>query len=220
MIHRYRRLCLLVGLVAGLLVAPMSALAAVDTDAVVTVKFVDAETLLPVDGAPVKVRATQGETVVAELEATTDDTGTAVVSAVPRETGDGEPVLLEVTAQKATVFTDEETGCVHGLSWFARRAGVVVDATAVAVEFNPNEQAPGSSLACPPGEPEPTQQVGGAVGTPGAKHTLPPTDALAAPAETAVNGAVVALGLVALAAAILFLTPRRRLARRGVRVRR
>ena len=57
MIHRYRRPWLLVGVIAGLLAAPAGASAAVLPDAVVTVQFTDAVTLLPVDGAAFHVTA-------------------------------------------------------------------------------------------------------------------------------------------------------------------
>lgn len=217
MIHRYRRFWLLVGVVVGLLAAaPSSALAAVENDAVVTVTLVDGVTLLPVEGATVHVKAHQGDTVLAELSATTDASGVAVVDAVPRESGEGDAVVIDVSASKETSFTDAETGCVHADSVFAERLGVAVDAAEVAVEFTPAEQNPASSITCPPDESEPSQEVEGAVGTPG--HTLPPTDMLTAPAETSGNGLAVTVGLVVIASAVAFVTPRRRLSR--VRARR
>ena len=218
MIHRYRRLWLLVGLLVAFVAAPVGARAAVENDAVVTVTFVDGVTLLPVEGATVHVKAHQGETVLADLTATTDASGVAVVDAVPRETGEGDPVMIDVSASKETTFTDDETGCEYADSVFAARLGVAVDAADVAVEFTPGEQNPASSITCPPTEPEPSQEVKEAVGTPGPKHTLPPTDALAAPAQASGNGFAVIIALVVIASAVAFVTPRRRLS--GVRARR
>ena len=218
MIHRYRRLWLLIGLLVAFVAAPAGARAAVETDAVLTVTFVDGVTLLPVDGATVLVKARQGETIIAELTATTDASGVAVIDAVPRETGEGDAVLIDVSASRETSFTDEETGCVYADSVSAQRMGVAVDAADVAVAFTPEEQSPASSISCPPTEPEPTQEVEGEVGTPGPKHTLPPTDALAAPVEPSGSGFVVIIAVVAVAAALAFVMPRRRFS--GVRARR
>jgi hypothetical protein len=218
-IHRYRRLWLLVGVLAGLLVTPAGALAAIDNDAVLTVQFTDAVTLLPVDGAAVHVIARQGDQVLGEFDATTDADGTAAVSALPRETGEGDAVTLDVRATKSTSFTDPDTGCTLSDSWYAERLGVVVDSAAVGVAFTEDEQAPGSSLACPPSEAPPTGEVGGAVGTPGsAAHTIPPTDTVAEPARASTGAGLAALAVTVLAAGILLLTPRRR--RAEVRVER
>jgi hypothetical protein len=220
-IHRYRRLWLLVGVLACLLATPAGALAAVENDAVLTVQFTDADTLLPVDAAAVHVIARQGDQVLGEFDGTTDADGAAVVSGLPRETGDGDPVTLDVKATKSTSFTDADTGCTLSNSWFAERVGVAVDAAAVSVDFTPDEQAPGSSLACPPNEPTPTQQVGGVVGTPGpAAQTLPPTDTLAEPARAGAGGWLAALAVAALAGGVLLVTPRRRRARVSVSTRR
>jgi hypothetical protein len=217
-IHRYRRLWLLAGLLAAFVAAPVGARAAVETDAVVTVTFVDGVTLLPVEGATVLVKARQGETLLAELTATTDASGLAVVNAVPRETGEGAAVVIDVSASKETSFTDTETGCVYADSVYAERRGVAVDGAEVAVEFTPAEQSPASSITCPPTEPEPTQEVQEAVGTPGPKHTLPPTDTLAAaPAQGTGNGLATAIALLAIGSAVLFVVPRRRV---GIRARR
>ncbi|HEX5013954.1 MAG TPA: hypothetical protein VFV72_07300 [Candidatus Limnocylindrales bacterium] len=216
MIHRYRRLWLLVGLLAAFVAAPVGARAAVETDATVTVTFVDGVTLLPVEGAAVLVKARQGDTVLAELTATTDASGVAVVEAVPREAGEGDAVVVDVSASRETTFTDEDTGCVFAESVHAERLGVAVDAADVAVAFTPAEQNPASSITCPPDESEPSQEVEEAVGTPG--HTLPPTDALQASPSTSNDGFAVIVGLVALASAVVFVAPRRRLSR--VRARR
>jgi len=215
-IHRYRRLWLLVGLLVAFVAAPVGARAAVENDAVVTVTFVDAVTLLPVEGATVHVKAHQGDTVLAELSAMTDASGIAVIPAVPRETGEGDPVAIDVSASKDTTFTDTDTGCVFADSVHAERLGVAVDAAEVAVDFTPGEQIPASSITCPPDESEPSQEVEEAVGTPG--QPLPPTDALAAPAQTSSDGLVSVVGLVVIASAVALVTPRRRLSR--VRARR
>jgi hypothetical protein len=209
-IHRYRRQWLLVGIIAGLLVAPASALAAVEPDATLTVQFTDTVTLLPVDGAAVHVTAHQGDQVLGEFDAATNADGAAVIPDIPRETGEGDPVTVDVVATKSTTFTDEETGCTLSDSWHAERLGVAVDDVAVSVDFTADEQTPASSLACPPDQPPPTGEVQEAVGTPG--RTLPPTDSIATTPSESSGSVVVGVGLVGLSAGLLTLLPRRRLA--------
>lgn len=214
-IHRYRRPWLLVGVlgaVFGMLLAPAATLAAVEADATLTVRYVDSVTLLPIDGAAVHVTARQGGAVIAEFDATTDADGGAVLTTLPRESGEASPVTIDVTAHKVASFTDAETGCILDDAWDAARLGVAVDGAEVAVEFTSDEQQAVSSLDCPPDVAPPTGEVGGAVGTPG--RTLPPTDALAdagpssAPAALIVSG-----GAVAAAAVLLLVMPRGRRAR-------
>jgi hypothetical protein len=219
-IHRYRRPWLLAAVVASLLAAPGGALAAVETDAVLTVRFVDAETLLPVDGASVHVTASQGGTVIAEFDATTDADGAAAVGGLPRETGEADPVVVDITATKSASFTDEETGCTFADSWYAERRGVAVDAVEVTVDFSADEQSPASSIQCPPEEAPPTQEVGGAIGTPAPARTLPPTDAPASVEVASSGGVAVAVGVMGVAAGVLFLVPRRRNAPLTARPRR
>jgi len=231
-IHRYRRLWLLAGVLAGVLLAPGAALAAdepspeviVDApnlvnETTLTVRFVDVVTLLPVDGAHVHVVARQLDVVLGEYDAQTDADGVAVLEELPFEAGFApEGVRLDVTASKETSFTDPESGCVLADSWFAERLGIAVVDREVAVDFIGDEQTPSSSLACPPEATAPTQEVGGIQGTPGPKHTLPPTDALAGPSQGHGNGLAVAVALIAFGSAVLLATPRRRLG--AVRVRR
>ena len=209
MIHRYRRLWLLLAVLASLLAAPSGALAAVETDAVLTVHFVDAETLLPVDGAAVHVTASQGDIVIAEFDATTDADGAAVVAALPRETGEGDLVLVDVTAVKSTSFTDEESGCTFADSWHAERLGVAVDGAEVSVDFTADEQSPASSIQCPPEAVPPSQEVEGTVGTPAPAATLPPTDTLGESADGASGAIPVVISVIGIAAGMLFLAPRR-----------
>ena len=207
MILRYRRPLLLVGVIAGLLAAPAGAFAAVQPDAVLTVRYTDAVTLLPVEGAAVTVTAWQGDEIVAELAATTGADGSAVVEGLPIETGEGDPVVVDVVVDKASTVVDEESGCTFSDSWHAERHDVAVDAAAVEVDFAAEEQAASSLIDCE-GGPEPTGQVGGVIGTPGA--TLPATDMLAEAAPAASFGLIVAGGLVAVAAGLLLLVPRPR----------
>jgi hypothetical protein len=210
-IHRYRRLWLLAGIVAGLVAAPAGALAAVAPEATLTVHFTDAVTLLAIDGAAIHVTAHQDGAVIGEFDGETDTAGIAVLVELPRETGEGGPVTLDVVAHKATTATDEESGCVSDDAWDAARMGVPVDGVAVEVDFTVDEQQSVSSIECPPGQPEPTGEVGAAVGTPGA--TLPPTDSLSS-TSTESTAVVAAAGLVGLSAGLFMLLPRRRRARK------
>jgi hypothetical protein len=219
-IHRYRRLWLLVAVVASLLAGPAGALAAVETDTVLTVRFVDAETLLPVDGAAVHVTASQGAIVIAEFDVTTDADGLAVVAALPRETGEGDPVVVDVTATKSTSFTDDESGCTFADSWYAERLAVAVDGAEVSVDFTADEQSPASSIQCPPEEVPPSQEVEGTVGTPAPAATLPSTDTLGDSADGASGGIAVVIAVIGIAAGMLFLAPCGRLATRRDPLRR
>jgi hypothetical protein len=212
-ILRYRRPWLFVtaviAVVAGLL-APAATFAAVATDATLTVTFVDATNLLPVDGATVHVTAHQDGAVIGEFSATTDGAGVAVVANVPHETGEGGAVTLDVAAHKERSFTDADTGCVLDDTWDASRLAVPVDGVAVAVAFTADEQQAVSSIQCPPDQPPPTGEVGGVVGTPGPKATLPPTDTVAAVAASSGGALLVVVLLVSVSAGVVVLSPRRR----------
>jgi hypothetical protein len=204
------------GAVAALALAPAGALAAVQPDAVLTVRYTDAVTLLPVAEASVHVTARQGDAVIGQFDATTDADGAVVLPGVPLETGEGPAVVLDVEANKEATFVDDESGCAFIDTWHAERLAVAVAGQAVEVDFAPDEQLADSSIDCPAAETEPTGEVGGIVGAP--KATLPSTDALgpvAAPAAEA-GGLVIAAGLIAASAGLLLLTPRRR--RAGLRV--
>ena len=210
MIHRYRRPLLLVGVIAGLLAAPAGAFAAVQPDAVLTVRYTDAVTLLPVEGAAVTVTAWQGDEVVAELVSTTGADGTAVVEGLPIETGEGDPVVVDVVVDKASTVVDQESGCTFSDSWHAERHGVTVDAAAIDVEFAAEEQSASSLIDCE-GGPEPTGQVGGITGTPKApKATLPSTDASLDTTTGASFGLLVVGGLLAVSVGLLLVIPRPR----------
>lgn len=219
MIHRYRRPLLLVGVIAGLLAAPAGASAAVLPDAVVTVQFTDAVTLLPVDGAAVHVTARQADQVLGEYDATTGADGSAVLTGLPIEDGDGVAVVIDVVVDKASTVVDEESACTFIDTWHAERLGLAVDSPAVDVSFTPEEQSGSSLVDCEGGEgAEPTGQVGGVVGTPKApKATLPSTDALGAAGQTGWSiGPIVAGALLALSAGLLFAVPRPRRAQATV----
>ena len=219
MIRRYRRPGLLVAAVAALaaaLLVPSFALAAVANEATLTVRFVDAVALLPVDQAAVHVTAHQDGAVIDEVDGETDAAGVSVLINLPHETGEGGPVTLDVVAHKNTTFTDDQTGCVVTDTWDASRLAVPVDGVELTVEFTADEQQAVSSIECPPEVAPPTGEVGGAVGTPGApaRATLPPTDSLSSAPMESTGAAVVAAGLVGLSAGLLMLLPRRRRARR------
>lgn len=167
--------------------------ASVAFEATLTVRFTDAVTLLPVDAAQVRVTARQGDAVVGEYEATTDAEGTAVLAALPIETGDGPLVRLGVVADKSTSNPDVGDGCSLAETWHAERMDVAVDAAAVEVVFADDEQDSASSITCQ--ETEPTGAVGGVIGTPGI--TLPPTDAtVRTTTSTSDPGAAVVVGFV------------------------
>jgi hypothetical protein len=222
-ILRYRRPWLIAaGLLAVVLglVAPAAAFAAVANDAALTVTFVDAVTLLPVDGAAVHVTAHQDGAVLAEFDATTDASGVAVLAGLPRETAEAGAVTVDVVAHKEKSFTDADTGCVLDDTWDASRLAVPVSDVAVTVAFTLDEQQAVSSIQCPPDQPPPTGEVGGAVGTPAPRPhaTLPPTDAVAASSSSSGGLAAVVAGLIGVAAGVLVLAPRPQ--RASVRVER
>jgi hypothetical protein len=223
-IHRYRRLWLLVGVLAGLLAAPAGASAAVLPDAVLTVQYVDAVTLLPVDGALVHVTARQADEVIGEYDATTGADGSAVLTALPIDDDEGAAVMLDVVVDKASTVVDEESACTFSDTWHAERLGVEVDAPAVEVAFTPEEQSASSLVDCDGGDggegATPTGAVGGVVGTP--KATLPATDTVATAAEATTSVPFVAGALAVLAGLVLLVVPRPRRAeaRMGIRTRR
>ena len=223
MIHRYRRPGLLVAAVAALaaaLLVPSFALAAVANETTLTVRFVDAVTLLSVDRAAVHVTAHQDGAVIGEVDGETDAAGVSVLINLPHETGEGGPVTLDVVAHKNTTFTDDQTGCVVTDTWDASRLAVPVDGVELTVEFTADEQQAVSSIECPPEVAPPTGEVGGAVGTPGPKPvaTLPPTDSIAANDGSSPGSMAVIAALVGASMGLLVLVPRRR--RAVVRVER
>lgn len=169
--------------------------ATVAFEATLTVRFVDAVTLLPVEAADVRVTARQADALVGEYEATTDAEGTAVLTALPIETGDGPPVRLRVVADKASTNVDAATGCSLAETWHAERADVAVDGTAVEIVFGEAEQDSASSMSCPDTEPAPTGAVGGIIGGPAI--TLPPTDvAVQTTTSTSDPGAAIVVGFI------------------------
>ena len=224
MIHRYRRPGLLVAAVAALaaaLLVPSFALAAVANEATLTVRFVDAVTLLSVDRAAVHVTAHQDGAVIGEVDGETDAAGVSVLINLPHETGEAGPVTLDVVAHKNTTFTDADTGCTLTDTWDASRLAVPVDGVELTVEFTADEQQAVSSIECPPAVAPPTGEVGGAVGTPGAKPvvaTLPPTDSVAGSGATSPGSLAVIAALVGASMGLVVLVPRRR--RTAVRVER
>lgn len=167
--------------------------ATVAFEATLTVRFTDAVTLLPVGAAQVHVTARQANAIVGEYDASTDAEGTAVLTGLPIETGDGPPVRLTVLADKSTTSQDPESGCSLAESWHAERAEIPVDAAAIEVAFDEAEQDTSSSISCP--DTEPTGAVGGVIGTP--RFTLPPTDApVRATTSTSDPGAAVVVGFI------------------------
>ena len=186
-------------------------------DGVVTVRFIDQLTLLPVAGATVTIGVSHPEveegTATATLIGTTDANGVATIEGVPYRPHDLPGVELEVRAHKIATWTDAASGCTGSDTWDAARVGVV-GAAAVEIAFTADEQSASSSLECGP-NPTPSGDVGGATGTPGsggnAGLTPPPTDALAlrAAAQPDRLGAALTLGfLIGLIAAALLLSPR------------
>lgn len=223
MIRRYRRPGLLVAAVAALaaaLLVPSFALAAVANETTLTVRFVDAVALLPVDRAAVHVTAHQDGAVIDEVDGETDAAGVSVLISLPHEMGDGGPVTLDVVAHKNTTFTDASTGCTISDTWDASRLAVPVDGVELTVEFTADEQQAVSSIECPPEVAPPTGEVGGAVGTPGAtsRATLPPTDTIAGNDGSSPGSLAVIVALVGASAGLVVLVPRRR--RAVVRVER
>jgi hypothetical protein len=179
-------------------------------EAVLTVRYIDAATLLPVEAAAVHVVAHSGDLEVGAYDGTTDADGVAVFDGLPIERGFGPEVTLDVSATKETSFEDPETGCHGADSWSAQRLAVPVDGDAISVDFAMSEQVTSSSLSCP--EPTPTGAVGGIVGTPGV--TPPPTDAATAPADTSSRGGLVVVGLLLGLAGLVLAAVRPRMGRR------
>ena len=183
------------------------------TDGVVTVRFIDQVTLLPVGGADVTITIShpllEGEA-SDTLSATTDAAGVATIDGVPYRPHDQAGVELDVSAHKAETWTDATSGCTGSDSWDASRSGVV-GAAAVEVAFTADEQTASSSLACGP-NPTPGGGVGGVTGTPGpvAGLTPPPTDTGALrPAAPDRLGPALTLGfLIGLVVTALVFTPR------------
>jgi hypothetical protein len=158
-----------------------------------TVRFVDAVTLLPVEAAEVHVVARQADAIVGVYDATTDAEGTVVLTALPIEKGEGPQVRLRVEADKATTNVDAASGCSLAETWHAERTGITVDGLAVEVDFAETEQDSASSMTCP--VTEPTGAVGGIIGTPAI--TLPPTDAaVQTTTSTSDPGAAVVVGFI------------------------
>lgn len=167
--------------------------ASVAFDATVTVRFVDAVTLLPVDGAAVHVIVHQADVVIGEYDAMTDGDGSAVLAGLPIETGDGPTISLDVAADKSSTVDDAASGCSLAETWHAERAGIAVDRAAIEVVFGDAEQDSTSSLVCP--NSEPTGAVAGAVGTP--HVTLPPTDGAVRTTTSASDpGAAIVVGFI------------------------
>lgn len=184
MIQRYRRVGLFAVVVILAMTGPAVVAAAdpppvvvdetgVAYEAVLTVHDIDAVTLLPVDGASIRVTAHQGETVLGEYDATTDADGVAILEGLPYEAGAGPIVTLDIDATKDSTFIDAETGCQLAESWHAARLAVPVEGLTVDVAFTADEQDATSSLTCP--GTTPSGDVGAATGRP--QITPPATDA-------------------------------------------
>ncbi|MBA2719694.1 MAG: hypothetical protein H0U52_10705 [Chloroflexi bacterium] len=188
-------------------------------DGVVTVRFTDQLTLLPVAGAGVTISvshpALEGEEGAATetLTGTTDADGVATIDGVPHRPHDLPGVELDIRAHKVATWTDAASGCTGSDTWDAARVGVV-GAAAVDIAFTGDEQSAASSIECGPNS-MPSGGVAGATGTPGtggnAGLTPPPTDAVAlrVVAQPDRLGPALTLGfLIGLIAAALVLSPR------------
>ena len=220
MIRRYRRPGLLVAAVAALaaaLLVPSFALAAVANETTLTVRFVDAVALLPVDRAAVHVTAHQDGAVIDEVDGETDAAGVSVLINLPHETGEGGPVHARRRRPQEHDLHRRQTGCVVTDTWDASRLAVPVDGVELTVEFTADEQQAVSSIECPPEVAPPTGEVGGAVGTPGAtaRATLPPTDTIAGNDATSPGSLAVIAALVGASTGLVVLVPRRRRAASG-----
>jgi hypothetical protein len=216
--------------VVGLLLAPAAALAAdppadVVLDAVVVVRHVDAFDG-PIAGATITVTSYRvPDAPIQVASATTDDEGSATLTAIARPADGAGPVLLEVRSDLVATTTDD-AGCSETASWFASKTipaapavEVVLDSTAKSVEIACPE--PTDPPAEPSPEPDPPAEpsAGGVLGATGRPQITPPnTDtgdgaAASAPRSPAVPGMLAVLGLFA--GAVLAAVRRRGISRRG-----
>ena len=176
------------------------------TDGVVAVHFVDAVTLLPVDGATVTATARREGHADVVVTGATDADGRAVLTGLPYLPDDSPGIRLDVEALKTETWSDATTGCSGEDSIAAARLDLAARAS-LEVEFSADEQQRSNLVNCIGGE-GPGGGVGGIVGTPG--PTPPPTDSRPAGPTGSVLPALLVLGLVAGGA--LLLAPRRVLA--------
>ena len=181
------------------------------TDGVAIVRFIDAETLLPVPDAAVTITVShplvEGDE-AAILTGLTNAHGVATIAHVPYRPNGSAEVELAVEAHKVTTWTDAATGCSGSETWDAERTGIA-GATVVEVAFTLDEQLVSSSIECGP-NPTPGGGVLAAIGTPGSGLTPPPTDALAIRGATADRlGPALTIGfLIGLIASAVLITPR------------
>jgi hypothetical protein len=211
--HKYRRGGILAAIVVTIATAAPGAVFAADPaveyDATITVRYVDAVMLLPVDSAAVVVTARQGEADLGSYTGTTDAAGVAGVGGLPRAIGDGAPVRLGIVADKATSVEDVASGCVLAETWHAELPDVALDAATLEVAFAEDEQDSTSSMTCT--ETEPTGAVDAATGHP--NLTLPPTDSVSTPSRRPTDtGAAIAVGFIFAMAGVSLIVrrPRRR----------
>lgn len=173
------------------------------TDGVLAVHFVDAVTLLPVDGATVTATARRAGHDDLVVTGATDADGRAVLTGLPYLPDDSPGIRLDVEAVKTETWSDATTGCTGEDSIAAARLDLSARAS-LEVEFTAEEQLSSNLVNCIGGE-GPGGGVGGIVGTPG--PTPPPTDTdVSRPA-----GSIVPMLLViaAVAGGTLLLAPRR-----------
>jgi hypothetical protein len=220
--HKYGRIGMILAAILVLAVAPAGVAAAdpsgdpvvnataIAFDATLTVHYTDAVTLLAVGGAAVHVTARQGDAVLGAYDATADAAGVAVIPGLPRETGVGDAVQLDVVADKDTTSTDAESGCTISESWHAERTALAVDSAAVELSFADDEQQATSSITCP--GPDPSGEVDAATGRP---HITPPaTDTHAAGTNPTSGGTFLVVGLLVALAGLALVAPMRRAGRR------
>ena len=122
-------------------------------DAVVSVTWVDAEDG-PLAGASIVVAwYHEGDPGPGFLPAvTTDASGVAVISGVPRAGDGGAPVFLDVRGDLATSTVDED-GCTVLTTWLATSAGVL---SAVETSVTLETELESLNIDCPEPTPTPT----------------------------------------------------------------
>ena len=121
-----------------------------------TVRFVDGQTALPVDGAAVEVVARQADGDPRDVHR--HDRREWHRGALRRSlarSASATVVLLDVSAEQ-TVTSMDADGCQTTTVLSAQRLGVPIDAVQLEVDFSPTEQTGTSSITCPSPQPSPT----------------------------------------------------------------
>ena len=210
MIHRYRRHLLLVGVIAGLLAAPAGALAAVQPDA-------DAHRSLHRrrDAAARRrcgghVTASRARRSSASSTARPAPTASRCVEGLPIETGEGEPVVVDVVVDKATTVVDEESGCVSATRGMP--SGTASRSTTSPSRSSSPPTSSRGQLDRMPAGPAPADGRGAGSGRDAGTDVAADRQAREC-SDGGTAAVVVAAGLVGLSAGLLMLLPSRRHAR-------